>query len=109
MLMIGFSVVLWAWCLLGLGLPRHHQAVLGRAPGATTRRAMRTGGWLMLAAGLAWFVGWKGWAQGPIFWSAALVLAALAWVLAMTLVPRRSLALPVLATVAALAGFAAGA
>lgn len=109
MLWIGFCVVLWAWCLLSLGMPRHHDAVLLRPSTQARRRVLRGLGWILLLAGFAWFVGWKGWELGTVFWAAALMLSAIAWVLAMALVPRRSLMLPTLASVTAVAGLLTGA
>jgi len=100
MLWIGLCITLWAWCLLSLGLSRHHEAVLLRSPTHARRRVLRILGWGLLGAGFAWFVGCTGWELGPIFWGSALMLSAIAWVLLMTLVPRRSMAIPSLASVA---------
>lgn len=101
MLWIGLCIALWAWCLLSLGLPRHHDAVLLRSSTPAGRRVLRITGWALLGAAFAWFVVWKGWELGAIFWGAALVLSAMAWVLLMTLAPRRSLVVPTLASIVA--------
>lgn len=101
MLWIGLCITLWAWCLLSLGLPRHHQAVFLRPPTPARRRALRIIGWALLGVGFAWFVGGEGWELGATSWSAALMLSAIAWVLSMALAPRRSLAVPMLVSTAA--------
>ena len=51
-------------------------------------------------ADMRWFVVGAGWEQGPILWGAALMLSAIAWVLLLALAPRRSVALPLLASLA---------
>lgn len=92
MLLAGLGITLWAWCLLSLGLPRHHQAVLRQPLTHVRRRGLRMGGWGLSLAGFAWFVGWKGWELGPIFWVAALILTALVWVLLLALLTRGRMA-----------------
>ena len=92
MLLSGFCLTLWAWCLLSLGLERHQRTVLATPWSPAQRRAARSGGWALLALALAVFVGWRGWELGPVLGASALMLAALAWVLLMTLLPRGSLA-----------------
>jgi hypothetical protein len=73
-----------AWALLSLGMPKHHQALLGAALPAARRRLLRGGGWLLLAAAFALCMAAYGTGQGPIFWAAAMVLGAIAWVLLST-------------------------
>lgn len=90
MLWSGLSLGIAAWCLLSLGLEKHHQQVLAAAFNAGRARMLRAGGWLLLAANFALFVSGWGWAQGPIFWFAALIISALAWTLLMTMVPKSS-------------------
>ncbi|KAB8198130.1 DUF3325 family protein [Lysobacter maris] len=89
-----FGVVLalsiGAWMLLALGLPRHRQAVFGAAASDRGGHLLRLAGWSLLPLAFAIAVEDHGWGQGPIFWAAALVIAALAWVLLMALWPRRS-------------------
>lgn len=103
MLWLGLCVGIAAWCLLSLGLEKHHRQAFAGAFRPKRARAMRAVGWVLLAADFAWFVQGWGWAQGPIFWTAALIVSALAWSLALTLWPKAS---PKLAFAAALSGLA---
>ena len=105
MIAVGVCVMLWGWCLLSLGLARHHEVVFARAARAGSLRAMRASGWASLLLGLAWFVFAKGWVQGPIFAGAALIVAAIIWVLLMTLWPRRSVATLGALSIVALVGW----
>lgn len=90
MLWLGLSLGVAAWCLLSLGLEKHHRQVFANAFDASRARALRGAGWLLLAVDFGLFVyGW-GWAQGPIFWTAALIISALAWSVLMTMLPRAS-------------------
>ncbi|MCF7220692.1 DUF3325 domain-containing protein [Marilutibacter chinensis] len=95
MLGLVLALSLTAWILLALGLPRHHKAVFGTDPAPARRRLLRAAGWCLLPLGFAVAAADRGWGQGPIFWAASLVIAALAWVLLMTLWPRRSWAVAV--------------
>ncbi|HET6396614.1 MAG TPA: DUF3325 domain-containing protein [Pseudoxanthomonas sp.] len=87
-LLAGFCLCALAWVLLSLGLPTHHQSLFGRPPAPRARRGLRAAGWAVLAASFAWFVAGRGWEYGPVFWLAALMLAAVAWVLALAAVAR---------------------
>lgn len=90
MLWLGLSLGVAAWCLLSLGLEKHHRQVFANAFDASRARLLRGAGWLLLAVDFGLFVyGW-GWAQGPIFWTAALIISALAWSVLMTMLPRAS-------------------
>ena len=84
----GFAVVLLAWLSFALAMPKHQQALLARGLSPAVARSLRLLAWMLLALGLAIFVGAKGAGQGPIFWGGSLVLAAIAWVLLLTLAPR---------------------
>lgn len=108
MLLAGLCLALWAWCCLSLGLPQHHLAVLRRPPTHARSRWLRIAGWAQLMAGFMWFTGWQGWQLGLIFWSAALVVTAIVWVLLMTLLPRRSLTINTLVSIAAVGRLIAG-
>ena len=88
----GFAFVLLAWVLFSLAMPKHRQAVLARTLPARTAPWLQVAAWCLLAAGLAACVAAKGASQGAIFWGALLILAAIAWVLLMTFVPKRALA-----------------
>ena len=85
----GFVLSWLAWCLLGLGVRKHHEALLRRQPSTTELRSMRAAGWLLLSLGFGLMVRGKGWEQGPVFWTATLMLSALAWVLLSTALARR--------------------
>ncbi|QWF18566.1 DUF3325 domain-containing protein [Lysobacter capsici] len=90
MLWLGLCLGIAAWCLLSLGLEKHHRQVFASAFDASRARLLRAAGWLLLAVDFGLFVyGW-GWAQGPIFWTAALIISALAWSVLMTMLPRAS-------------------
>ena len=84
MLAIGIALTFAAWCLLSLGLPRHHQQALRRPLPARREWTLRAGGWILLAASAVWFVTTQGWEFGPVFWLAALMLTGLAWSLVLT-------------------------
>lgn len=90
MLWLGLCLALAAWCLLSLGLEKHHQQVFAGGFRPARARALRGAGWVLLALDFGLFAyGW-GWAQGPIFWTAALIVSALAWTLLMTMAPKAS-------------------
>jgi hypothetical protein len=89
MVALALLLCIAAWASLSLGMPRHHQALLGAMPTPTRRRLLRGGGWLLLAAAFALCMAAYGTGQGPIFWAAAMVLAAIAWVLLLTFASRR--------------------
>lgn len=103
MLWLGLSLGIAAWCLLSLGLEKHHRQLFAGAFNPALARMLRAGGWLLLAANFALFVAGWGWAQGPIFWFAALIVSALAWTLLMTMAPKASTKI---AAIAVLSGFA---
>lgn len=101
MLAIGICLAFWAWVMLSLGLPRH--ATTTGVVASPALRARRVIGWVLLAAGPAWFVvGW-GWELGLVYWSVTLMLCAIAWVLLMTRWPRGGLRLAVAASCPVLA------
>ncbi|KRB02314.1 DUF3325 domain-containing protein [Lysobacter sp. Root690] len=101
MLWLGLSLGIAAWCLLSLGLEKHHRQVFANAFDASRARVLRAAGWLLLAVDFGLFVyGW-GWAQGPIFWTAALIISALAWSLLMTMLPRASTKIAAIALLSA--------
>ena len=103
MLWLGLCLGVAAWCLLSLGLEKHHQQVFAGAFNPLRARVLRAGGWSLLALDFGLFVyGW-GWAQGPIFWTAALIVSALAWSLLMTMAPRASTKVAAAAMLSALA------
>lgn len=89
LLPVGIVLIVLGWCLLVLAMPRHHHALRGRPVSPRYSRALRAGGWLAHAAGLACFVAAKGWEQGPVFWACAWMLAALAWPLVLATLPDR--------------------
>lgn len=91
MLWLGLCLGVAAWCLLSLGLEKHHQHVFAGGFRPARARLLRGLGWVLLALDFALFVyGW-GWSQGPIFWTAALIVSALAWSLLMTMAPKLSI------------------
>lgn len=103
MLWLGLCLGVAAWCLLSLGLEKHHRQVFATAFNAGRARALRGGGWVLLAVDFSVFVyGW-GWAQGPIFWVEALIVSALAWAVLMTMAPKASTKVAAAAMLSALA------
>lgn len=76
------------WCLLSLGMERHHRDVFGTVPAPGQRRKLRVGGWsaLMLAFALSVYV--LAWEFGPVLWACALMLAALVWTLLLPFAAR---------------------
>lgn len=103
MLWLGFSLGIAAWCLLSLGLEKHHRQLFARAFDPRRGRWLRAAGWLLLVLDFALFVAGWGWSQGPVFWCAALMLSALAWTLLMTLAPRASTRVAIASVLSALA------
>ena len=93
MLWLGLGLGVAACCLLRLGLEKHHGQVSTAAFVPARGRVLRAAGWALLALMFAVLVYERGWAQGPIFWFAAMIVSALAWTLALTLVPRLSVRL----------------
>ncbi|MBX9403967.1 DUF3325 domain-containing protein [Lysobacter sp. BMK333-48F3] len=90
MLWLGLSLGVAAWCLLSLGLEKHHGQVSTAAFVPARGRVLRAVGWALLALMFAVLVYERGWAQGPIFWFAAMIVSALAWTLLMTMAPKAS-------------------
>ncbi|MGH8078993.1 MAG: DUF3325 domain-containing protein [Lysobacter sp.] len=99
---LGWCLGVAAWGLLSLGLEKHHQHVFANAFKPARAKAMRAGGWALLAVDFGLFVSGWGWAQGPIFWTAALIVSALAWSLLMTMAPKASIKIAAAAMVSAL-------
>lgn len=90
MLAIGVGLMLAAWALLVMSMERHHRALTGRSATPARLRWLRRTGVTALPLSLGCFVWVLGWSQGPVFWSAALMLCALAVALGLTaLVSRR--------------------
>ena len=89
---MAFGLVLGAWVLFSLAMAKHQQALLARMLPPRVTPWLRMVAWGFLAAGLATCIWAKGWSQGPIFWGALLIFAAIAWVLLMTFVPKRAVA-----------------
>jgi hypothetical protein len=85
MFALGIVLTLCAWLCLGLGLPRH-----AGATSPESLRARRAAGWLLLAAGPAWFVAGWGWEFGLVYWAAVLMLCAIACVLLLARWPRHA-------------------
>lgn len=89
MLLLGTALIVLGWCLLVLAMPRHHQALRGRPVPPARALFLRGGGALALAASLACFIAVIGREQGPVFWTCALMLAAMAWTLLLAAFPDR--------------------
>jgi hypothetical protein len=89
------------WCLLCLGMERHHRDVFGAAPSTTRRRGLRVGGWFVLMLAFAISVYTLGWEFGPVLWACALTLAALVWALLLPFAARWAVRLAWLAPLGA--------
>lgn len=83
-LLSGAVLILVAWGLLALSMDKHHEGLLGRRMPRGRARGWRLGAAVALVASLACFIGTLGWEQGPVFWTVALMLGALAAALALT-------------------------
>ena len=94
------------WCLLCLGMERHHRDVFGAAPSSTRRRKLRVGGWFALMLAFAISVYALDWEFGPVLWACALMLAALVWALLLPFAARWAVRLAWLAPVAVFAAVA---
>jgi hypothetical protein len=90
MVIVGVLLLLAAWCLLVLAVPKHHLAVSGRVVPEGRLRLYRAGGWMLLAVSLGCFVARIGWDQGPVFWACALMLGAIAAALLLAALPDRT-------------------
>lgn len=75
--------------LLALAMPRHHETVFGRGPGATRGAALKFSGWLLLAVSLliAMSTGQAA-GIGLVVWFAQLSIHGLAIALLITYAPR---------------------
>lgn len=91
----------FGWCLLCLGMERHHRDIFGAVPSPTRRRRLRVGGWFALMLALAICVYALGWEFGPVLWACALMLAALMWALLLPFAARWAVRLAWLAPIAA--------
>jgi hypothetical protein len=89
------------WCLLCLGMERHHRDIFGVAPSAARRRRLRVGGWFALMLAFAISVYALGWEFGPVLWACALMLAALVWALLLPFAARWAVRLAWLTPIAA--------
>ena len=78
---------------LCLSMDRHHAELLGRKPSAASRRALKLGGWSLLAFSLWAAVASTEWGLGVVEWCAVLMLSALLLVLLLPYRPRLALAL----------------
>lgn len=96
------------WCLLCLGMEKHHREFFAAPLASVRRQALRGGGGLVLVAAFALCVFAGGWEFGPVAWACALMLSALLWVLLLPYARRWALRLAwVLPAAALLAPFAA--
>lgn len=71
MAVVGFALLLAAWWLLAIAMPP-------REPPQPRRRRLRLAGAAALVASLPCFVVPIGVEQGPVFWAATMMLAAMA-------------------------------
>lgn len=89
------------WCLLCLGMERHHRDFFGAVPSPARRRKLRVGGWFALMLAFAVSVYAIDWEFGPVLWACALMLAALVWALLLPFAARWAVRLAWLAPIAA--------
>ncbi|MBW3551676.1 MAG: DUF3325 domain-containing protein [Proteobacteria bacterium] len=82
MVLLGSVLILLAWPLLILSMAKHQEQIIGRLLPARQARALRATGWLALAASLGCLVSGIGWEQGPVFWTAGLMLGGIVSALA---------------------------
>ncbi|WP_337342841.1 MULTISPECIES: DUF3325 domain-containing protein [unclassified Pseudoxanthomonas] len=105
-LVIALALCYAGWCLLCLGMERHHRDFFGDAPSPARRRKLRVGGWFALMLAFAISVYAIGWEFGPVLWGCALMLAALVWALLLPFAARWAVRLAWLAPVAVFAAVA---
>ncbi len=107
MFLFALSLCYAAWCLLRLGMDKHHRQAFDAAPTARRRLALRACGWCVLVLAFALCVTALGWEFGPVAWGAALIVTAIALVLLLPYAPRWALraagSAPALALLALLA------
>ncbi|MFC0679846.1 DUF3325 domain-containing protein [Lysobacter korlensis] len=84
MALAGALLILIAWSLLALSMDKHYEALLGRRLPPARSRRWRLGAVAALIASLACFIVARGWEQGPVFWTVALMLGALVSALLLT-------------------------
>lgn len=87
--MLGIALIAFAgFAALCLAMPKHFQALLGRAPGPGQPRLLRASGWLMLLVSLALGVQARGWAHGLVEWTAVAMAGLILWVFGLAYLPR---------------------
>ncbi|MEX5343994.1 DUF3325 domain-containing protein [Pseudomonas sp. I2] len=87
--LIGFA----GFAALCLAMEKHFNDLLGRKPGAQLVRALRIGGWVLLALSLVLAVHLRGWALGLVEWIAVLMAGVTLWVFGLPYQPRLLLGL----------------
>lgn len=98
--LVALALCYAGWCLLCLGMERHHREFFGAAPSSRRRRRLRVGGWFALLLAFAISVHAIDWEFGPVLWVCALMLAALAWSLLLPFAARWAVRLAWIAPVA---------
>ncbi|WDY58820.1 DUF3325 domain-containing protein [Pseudomonas sp. PSKL.D1] len=78
---------------LCLAMEKHFHELLGRKARPAQLRALRVGGWLLLALSLFQAVHLRGWAHGLVEWSAVLMAGVTLWVFGLPYQPRLLLGL----------------
>lgn len=87
--MLGIALIAFAgFAALCLAMPKHFQALLGRAPGPGQPRLLRASGWLMLLVSLVLGVQARGWAHGLVEWTAVAMAGLTLWVFGLAYLPR---------------------
>jgi hypothetical protein len=89
MVWIGTLFVVVGWCLVALSMATHQMTVFGRMLAARSSRLARASGFGCMAIAFALFARVQGWEQGPVFWTLAVMLGALATGLGLTVMGAR--------------------
>ena len=87
--LIGFA----GFAGLCLSMEKHFNELFERKPSGAQVRALRIGGWLLLALSLVLAVQLRGWALGLVEWIAVLMAGVTLWVFGLPYQPRLLLGL----------------
>ncbi|QXH47763.1 DUF3325 domain-containing protein [Pseudomonas xanthosomatis] len=92
--MLGVALIVFAgFAGLCLAMEKHFVELFRRKPTRPQLKALRAGGWALLALALVLAVQAQGWALGLVEWTALLMAGATLWVFGLPYQPRLLLGL----------------